>query len=159
MATPLLIDLSQIDLNRVVMGKDEIRRANAHRYEMEQLDGILLFEPERRIAVGYKDVKPDEFWVRGHIPGRPILPGVLMLESAAQLISFYCKKTVGQNDNRFMGLGGINQVKFRSTVIPGDKLIIICKAMEMRSRRVIFDTQGVVNGRLAFEATIIGMIV
>lgn len=159
MATSLFIDLDKIDPKRVVMDQAEIRRVNPHRYEMEQLDGILLFEPDQKIAVGYKDVRPDEFWVRGHIPGRPLMPGVLMLESAAQLVSFYCKKTREGNDNKFMGFGGINNVKFRSTVVPGDKLIIICKAAEMRPRRVIFDTQGVVNGRLVFEATIIGMMV
>lgn len=159
MVTPLLIDLNRIDLNRVIMGQDEIRRANPHRYEMEQLDGILLFEPKQKIVVGYKDARPDEFWVRGHIPGRPLMPGVLMLESAAQLVSFYCKKTVEQNNAKFMGLGGINNAKFRSTVVPGDRLIVICKATEMRPRRVIFNTQGVVNNRLAFEAMIIGILV
>ena len=53
------------------------------------LDGIVLIDPGRHLIVGYKDVRPDEFWVRGHMPGFPLLPGVLMCEAAAQLSCYY----------------------------------------------------------------------
>jgi len=141
------------------MGIKEIEKANPHRYEFAQLDGILLFEPDESIIVGYKDIKPDAFWTRGHIPGRPLLPGVLMIETAAQLASFYYKNTLGKNDTRFVGFGGVDKVKFRDTVIPGDKLVMLGKCVELRSRRIIFDAQGVVNGKLVFEGTIIGVVV
>jgi len=159
MAPPLLIGLERIDLNKIIFGAEAVERINPQRYEFRQLDGILLFEPNEGLIVGYKDVRPDEFWVRGHIPGRPLYPGVLMIECAAQLSSFYYKNTVGKNDTRFLGFGGVDAVKFRDTVQPGDKFIILGKCVELRTRRIVFDTQGVVAGKLVFEARITGMVI
>lgn len=157
MPQDILIDLSTLDLNNPVVNIEAIRTVIPHRYEMEQLSGIIKFDPENQIIVGFKDVSNNEFWVRGHIPGRPLMPGVIMLEAAAQLCTYYYKKTT--QDDRFLGFGGIDKVKFRGKVVPGDKLILIAKNKELRSRRAIFDTQGVVNGRIVFEAVIIGMVV
>ena len=155
MAPPLLVDLGRIDLGRVVMTIEEIRQYNPHRYEMEQLSGVIHLDPQAGQVVAFKDVRPDEFWVRGHIPGRPLLPGVLMIEAAAQMSSLYYKKV--QNDPRFLGFGGVDGVKFRGQVVPGDRLLLLGQAIEIRNRRAVFDTQGVVADRLVFEARITGM--
>jgi 3-hydroxyacyl-[acyl-carrier-protein] dehydratase len=155
MAPLLLVDLGRIDLGRVVMTIEEIRQYNPHRYEMEQLSGVIHLDPQAGQVVAFKDVRPDEFWVRGHIPGRPLLPGVLMIEAAAQMSSLYYKKV--QNDPRFLGFGGVDGVKFRGQVVPGDRLLLLGQAIEIRNRRAVFDTQGVVADRLVFEARITGM--
>ena len=155
MAPPLVVDLSKIDLGRVVMSIDEIRQYIPHRYEMEQLTGVIHLDVAAGQIVAFKDVRPDEFWVRGHIPGRPLLPGVLMIEAAAQMSSLYYKKV--QQDPRFLGFGGVDGVKFRGQVVPGDRLLLLGQAVEIRSRRAVFDTQGVVGNRLVFEARITGM--
>ncbi len=152
-----LTDLKEIDIDKPEMGIEEIRAINPHRHEMEQLTAILKFDPDNKLIVGYKDVTADEFWVRGHIPGRPLMPGVIMVEAAAQLCTFYYKKAIP--DDRFLGFGGVDKVKFRGTVVPGDKLILIAKNLELRPRRAIFDTQGVVDDRIVFEARIIGMAI
>ena len=152
-----LADISSFDLSKPVVDIEAIRAIIPHRYEMEQLSGIIKFDPENKIIIGYKDVSNNEFWVRGHIPGRPLMPGVLMLEAAAQLCTYYYKKTI--QDDRFLGFGGIDKVKFRWKVVPGDKLVIIAKNKELRSRRAIFDTQGLVDGKIVFEGVIIGMVV
>jgi len=157
MPPKLLVDLSRIDLDQVAIRIEEIRLVNAQRYEMEQLSGIIAYQPDQGYVVGFKDVREDEFWVRGHIPGRPLMPGVLMIEAAAQLSSFYYKMHMGKDDPRFVGFGGVTDVKFRRTVEPGDRLIIIAVVREIKSRRAVFDTQEVVDGKLAFEGTIIGM--
>jgi 3-hydroxyacyl-[acyl-carrier-protein] dehydratase len=57
----------------------------------------------------------------------------------------------------FMGFGGVTDVKFRGMVVPGDRLIMVGKLKELRSRRAVGDAQGYVNGTLVFEGTITGM--
>ncbi|MFO8012531.1 MAG: beta-hydroxyacyl-ACP dehydratase [Phycisphaerae bacterium] len=162
MGRPLLVDLSAIDLDGQALGLEEIRRYNPHRYEMEQLSAIIHLDTEAEQIVAAKDVRDDEFWVRGHIPGRPLMPGVLMVEAAAQMCSVYYK--VVREDPRFLGFGGVDGVKFRGQVAPGQRLLLLGRAVEIRSRRAVFDTQGVVRDesdpqafKLVYEGRIIGM--
>ncbi|BBO17594.1 beta-hydroxyacyl-acyl carrier protein (ACP) dehydratase [Candidatus Brocadia pituitae] len=157
MSQDILVDVCSLDLDKPEVDMETIRTVIPHRHEMEQLSGIIKFDPEHKIIIGYKDVSDKEFWIRGHIPGRPLMPGVLMLEAAAQLCTYYYKKTT--QDDRFLGFGGVDKVKFRGKVVPGDKLVLIAKNKELRSRRAIFDTQGVVDGKLVFEGVVIGMVV
>lgn len=159
MVAPLIFDISKLDLTKIILDKDKIRRIIPHRYEMEQLDGVVYFDKPSQIIVGFKDIKPEEFWVRGHIPGRPLLPGVLMIESAAQLSSIHCKMLGTQEGDKFIGFGGVDKVRFRGTVVPGDKVIIISKCTALKSRSAIFDVQGVVNNKVVFEGVIIGMLI
>lgn len=156
MAAAPLISPEEWNLDRIVFGKDEIRAINPQRFEMEQLDAITLFDTGRHRIAGYLDVPLDEFWVRGHIPGRPLMPGVMMLEAMAQLTSFYCGKA-DEDDDRFIGFGGLDAVKFRRTVEPGDRLVLIATAVSIRPRRAIFDAQGWVDGQLCVEAQITGV--
>jgi len=159
MPSALLTDIAAIDINNVAFDKEKIRSLIPHRYEMEQIDAVLKFDQENRLIVGLKNVRPDEFWVRGHIPGRPLLPGVLMVEASAQLASVLsCLLGISQDD-KFMGFSGIDKVKFRGTVIPGDKLIIIIKCTELNKRRAIFDMQAVANGKMVLEGVITGMMI
>lgn len=151
----LIVDLDAMDLARVAAGPEEIRRHNLQRYEMEHLDGVVLCDTEKHVAVGFKYVTEDEFWVRGHVPGRPLLPGVIMCEAAAQLCSFYFKVATGTD--QFLGFTGLDKVKFRGQVMPGDRLILLCRNTELRRRRATFETQGVVDGKLVFEGLVIGM--
>jgi 3-hydroxyacyl-[acyl-carrier-protein] dehydratase len=157
MPPPLLVDLKGIDLNRLEVTQEEIRKLNPHRFEMEQLHGVIKFAPEQGYAIGLRNVTDKEFWVPGHIPGRPLMPGVLMLEAAAQLCTYYFKRVT--NEPRFLGFGGLDKVKFRGVVLPGSRLIIIAKNREIRSARAIFDTQGVVDSKMVFEAVITGLLV
>jgi len=150
-----IVDLDELDLDHVQADIDDIRAVNAQRYEMEQLTAIIKFDPDNGVIVARRDVSSDEFWVRGHIPGRPLLPGVLICECAAQLCSYYyCRVS---ESNRFIGFGGMERVKFRGQIVPGDCLIVMARSIELRSRRATFETQGVVHGRLVFEGVIIGM--
>ncbi len=155
MPPKLVCDLQGIDVDNVVYGIEEIRKCNRQRYEMEQLEGILHLDLDEGTVVGLRNIGKDEFWVRGHIPGRPLFPGVLMCECVAQLSSFLYGMKVGSE--RFLGFGGLEGVKFRGKVVPGDQLLLLGKALELRSRRATFATQGVVAGRLVFEGTVIGM--
>jgi 3-hydroxyacyl-[acyl-carrier-protein] dehydratase len=150
-----LFDISKLDQSKVVVDHAAIYRVNPHRYEFELLDGIFHIDFDAMIIVGYRDVKADEFWVRCHIPGRPIFPGVLMIETAAQLVSYY---VVSRNpDKGFMGFGGVDSVKFRGVVQPGHRIIMVGKLIELRSRRCIGVAQAYVDGKLVFEGNITGM--
>jgi len=106
-------------------------------------------------VIGFKDVRDDEFWVRGHIPGRPLFPGVLMCEAAAQLCSYYYRRYGGSN--RFVGFGGMDKVKFRGQVVPGDRLILLARVIRLGTRRAVFEVQGIVDGRVVFEGVVTGM--
>ena len=151
----LLTDLSTVDLDAVEVPIEDIRRSNPQRYEMEQLSAIIKYLPEERLVIARRDVKDDEFWVRGHIPGRPLMPGVLICECAAQAAT-YCFRRCVPGDH-FIGFGGMTDVKFRGLIVPGDTLIMLARTVDPRPRRAVFETQGVVNGKLVFEAMIFGM--
>jgi len=87
-----LVDLSQVDFNHIVASAEEIRRYNPQRFEMEQLSAVVYVNEKDYSCVGYKDVTDREFWVRGHMPDLPLMPGVVMLESIAQLCSFVTQR-------------------------------------------------------------------
>jgi 3-hydroxyacyl-[acyl-carrier-protein] dehydratase len=159
MPPPLFIDMTSIDLGRVQFGPEEIERINPHRGVMRMLDGIIWQNEEASAAIAYRDIKSDEFWVPGHIPGRPLFPGVLMLEAGAQLASYICLKRLRNAGTpaSFLGFVGTDGVKFRDQVVPGDRLLVVGREVEFRKRRFICEIQGVVRDTLAFEAVITGM--
>lgn len=155
MPPALLLNFDEIDLNKIAYDVDAIEKVNPHRFEMRQLDAIVYFNAEKNVILGYKDLTENEFWVRGHIPGRPLMPGVLMVEAAAQLASFFAKLVSGED--RFLGFGGIEDVKFRGQVSPGQRLYLLGKFLEKRPRRFKMAAQGVSDNQLVFEGTVIGM--
>jgi 3-hydroxyacyl-[acyl-carrier-protein] dehydratase len=151
-----LVDPATIDTSRVLIDRDGIRQGNPQRFEMEHLSAIVAIDPEQHLIIGYKDIEPDEFWVRGHMPGYPLMPGVLMCEAAAQLASYYCHeiKIVGDG---FVGLGGMDEVRFRGPVRPGDRLVLVAKAVKVNRRQTVFEAQGFVENNMVFHARIIGV--
>jgi len=157
MAPTLLFDISAIDLSRIQFDAAAIEQVNPHRGHMRQIDGIHLMADDLSYAVGYKDVRDDEFWVPGHIPGRPLLPGVLMIEAAAQLASFVTIKRLGEA--RFLGFIGADEVKFRGQVSPGSRLLLLVKELKFSKRRFVSAAQGLVDGSLVFEGKISGMAI
>jgi len=154
MPPAFLFDISGIDLNAVLFDQEAIRQCNPQRGDMEQLNGIVWADPDHGRIIGYKDVKDGEFWVSGHIPGRPLFPGVLMIEAAAQLASFYTRKFVGWEG--FIGFGGATDIRFRQFVPPGVRLYILAEKQWQRHKRIECKLQGLVNGSMVFEATVVG---
>ncbi len=156
MPPPLLLDPASIDCSHVVADLEAIRRYNPQRFEMEHLTAIVLLDQTNHLIVGYKDVRPDEFWVRGHMPGYPLLPGVLMCEAAAQLCSYFvCDARLLEGD--FIGFGGMENVRFRGVVRPGDRLLLVGKGQKIHRRQTIFLVQGFVGTTMVFQADIIGV--
>ena len=151
-----LVDPSTIDCSQTLVDQEGIRQGNPQRFEMEQLTAIVLCDPARHLIIGYKDIGPDEFWVRGHLPGFPIMPGVLMCEAAAQLASYLCH-VLGIVKDGFLGFGGMEDVRFRGPVRIGDRLVLVVKTGKVHRRQTIFDAQGFVDNNMVFHAKIIGV--
>ena len=157
MPPPPLYDLSTIDFSRPVFDIDAIRRINPQRNEMEQLSAVVYVDTVNHGLVGYKDVTEDEFWVPGHMPGFPLMPGVVMCEAAAQLAAFYAQKyrLLGGD---FVGFGGMDEIRFRGPVFPNCRLVLMARMTELRpNRRATFDFQGIVENRLVFTGSMIGV--
>ncbi len=155
MAPAYLFDISAIDLDRVLYDTAEIEKVNPHRGHMRMLDAITHMDDEAGTFAAYKDVRPDEFWVEGHIPGRPIFPGVLMIEAAAQLASFMMLRWLKLDG--FIGFAGVDGVKFRGQVVPGDRFHLVGIKTDLRKRRSICNIQGLVRGTMVFEGQVTGM--
>src|SRR5262249_31686644 len=119
-----IIDLASLDFSKAVAGKDGLRKYNPQRFEMEQIDAIIHLDKETKIIVGYKDVRADEFWCKGHMPGYPLFPGVLMCEAAAQLVSYYIVDADLLTAD-YVVFGGMDNIRFRGAVRPGDRLVLL----------------------------------
>ena len=91
MPPSLIVDPSALDLSRVDYDLAAVQEKIPQRFEMAFLDRVHWVDRDACVAVGSKDFGQEEFWSRGHIPGRPILPGVLSVEALAQLSTFYFK--------------------------------------------------------------------
>jgi 3-hydroxyacyl-[acyl-carrier-protein] dehydratase len=152
---PLIIEFSEFDLNHVVSDIEEIRRYNPQRFEMEQLSAIVFEDPARAICVGYKDLKPDEFWTRGHMPGMPLMPGVIMCEAAAQLSSYYTVKNKLMDG--MIGFGGMEDIRFRGVVRPGDRFVIVTRLLKARRSIITCEFQCFVDQNLVCEGLIKGI--
>ena len=155
MPSEALFDISGLDLDNPIVDRQGIYQVNPHRFEFMLLDAIVHVDYEKGRVAGYRDVREDEFWVRGHIPGRPLFPGVLMIEAAAQLVSYFVMSE--DPEKGFLGFGGVTDVKFRGAVVPGDRLILLGQLTEKRSRRIVGATQAYVDGNQVYEGVITGM--
>ena len=152
-----LFDVSTIDLNRIVADLEVIRRYNPQRFEMEQLTAIVHEDSTRHHCIGYKETSPAEFWARGHMPGMPLMPGVIMCEAAAQLASYYTQK-YDLLGSEMVGFGGLEDVRFRDPVIPGDRLYVMTELTKVRrGRMIVCRFQGFVGERIVVEGAIKGI--
>jgi 3-hydroxyacyl-[acyl-carrier-protein] dehydratase len=152
----LILEPSEYDLDHVLADTEGIRRHNRQRFEMEQLTAIVYEDRHRHICVGYKDLGPDEFWARGHMPGAPIMPGVMMCEAAAQLASYYAHKhdLLGGS---VVGFGGLKEVRFRGVVRPGERFVIMVRALKIRSSMLLCEFQCLVRENLVCEGELMGV--
>ena len=154
-----IVDPSTLDLTCVTADAEAIRKYNPQRFEMEQLTAVVFEDPENKICVGYKDVTNEEFWVRGHMPGMPLMPGVVMLEAVAQLCS-YCAMKYDLLGADMLGFGGLEEVRFRDPVVPGDRLVVMCQQTKVRRGRLIVSRfQGFVRNNLVLEGILKGIAI
>jgi 3-hydroxyacyl-[acyl-carrier-protein] dehydratase len=151
-------DFSTVDTSQPVADAEAIRKINPQRHEMEMLSGVVLLDRVKHIVVGFCDTKPEDFWCRGHMPGYPILPGVLMIEAAAQLVSFYSGTCGFVEPGKIMGLGGVEKSRFTRQVKPGERMIIAGKGIKITRRIVKYYCIAAVNNEKCFETMITGVV-
>ncbi len=152
----LIIDPSEYDLDEVVADIEQIRRHNRQRFEMEQLTAVVYDNSENNVCVGYKDTGPDDFWFRGHMPDMPIMPGVIMCESAAQLASYHTQKNELMAADA-VGFGGLKNVRFRGVVHPGERFVVVAKLLKVRRAILTCQFQCFVNENMVCDGVLKGV--
>ena len=151
-----ILPLEKIDLTRAVVDEAVLREQVPQRDDMAMLDRIVYYDEEEGICAGVKSVREDEFWTTGHFPGRPILPGVLMLEAAGQLSTYHYVQV--QGNNGILGFGSADGLKFRGMVQPPADLLIIGRMEYCKQRSARFHAQGFVGDSMVFEGNIVGIV-
>ncbi|MDZ4773905.1 MAG: beta-hydroxyacyl-ACP dehydratase [Planctomycetota bacterium] len=150
------IDLTQLDFTKPVATHAQIytRLLQAGRFAL--LDGVARFSTEEPVSIGFKEIRADDWWCTDHVPGRPLFPGVLMIEAGAQLASWdYLMRHSEQRG--FLGFGGLNETRFRGQVEPGDRLVFVARELRVRKTMFIYAVKGFVENSLVFETEVIGV--
>ena len=157
MPVQLLFELDDIDLSEVAVSAERVGQINPQGGHMRHLDHMIWTNDDATCGLGVKSVGLDEFWIAGHIPGRPLLPGVLQIEACGQLCSVL-QHLRNPDLNAFLGFTRCTDVSFRGAVVPGDTLLLLARELKSGRRRFVCKAQGVVNGSIVMEATITGMV-
>jgi UDP-3-O-[3-hydroxymyristoyl] N-acetylglucosamine deacetylase/3-hydroxyacyl-[acyl-carrier-protein] dehydratase len=144
------------DLRRRMSGKplldaQQIAQIMPHRFPFLLLDRVIELDPNRS-AVGIKNVTYNEPFFQGHWPGRPVMPGVLIVEAMAQLAGVML--TQWQAPGRFAMIISLNNIKLRRAVVPGDQLRLVARTERLKSRTAVLETQAWVDKDLAASAQI-----
>lgn len=157
MASAPLFDISALDLSQTICDSVGLDQFLPQTGPMRQCDRMVWANADYMQCVGIKDVRPDEFWCEHHIKGRPLYPGVLMIEASAQCASWQFRHRYRHLG--FLGFLRCDDAVFRGQVVPGDTFVILAQEIEGNSRRFISLVQGMVRGKLVFEAKITGMAI
>ncbi len=128
----------------------EIQELLPHRYPFALVDRIIDYVPGEK-AVGIKNVTINEQFFTGHIPARPIMPGVLIVESMAQVGGVVLTLLPGMK-GEFFAFAGIDKVRFRLPVVPGDQLIMTVELLTFKRNRIAkMKGEGVVDGKVVVQ--------
>lgn len=154
-----LADLGALDLSRVVVPREELYRVLKQSGGFALADGLLHLDLEGSLVVGFKDIRADAWWAADHIPGRPIFPGALMIETSAQIATYDFLQRRPELENAFIGFTGIEATRFRSIVEPECRLLFVCVIARLRKAMFTYKVQGVVGDDIVFESEITGMAI
>ncbi|HUC53045.1 MAG TPA: 3-hydroxyacyl-ACP dehydratase FabZ [Candidatus Cybelea sp.] len=131
----------------------EIQKLLPHRYPFLMVDAIVEVERLKRI-VGIKNVTMNEFYFQGHFPGKPVMPGVLILEAVAQTGGLLLLLDIPDRDNKLLYFVAVDGARFRRPVVPGDQLRIEVQVLHWRGDFCKLEGKATVNGELAAEGTV-----
>lgn len=130
---------------------EQIHQLLPHRYPFALVDRILEYIPGEK-AVGLKNITFNEPYFPGHIPGRPLMPGVLQIESMAQVGGTILMQ-IPELQGKFFAFAGIDKARFRRPIVPGDQLIMTVELLNLKGKRIAkMQGKGEVDGQLAVQA-------
>lgn len=165
-STPAVSDVPVIDSDvqvdeqvaiKTTYTLEEIQQLLPHRYPFALVDRIIDYRPGEQ-AVGIKNVTFNEPQFQGHFPGRPIMPGVLIVEAMAQVGGIVLTQMPGVSG--LCMFAGIDKVRFRRPVVPGDQLVITTTLLAIKGKRFgKMQAKAEVDGQLACEGTLMFSVV
>ena len=136
----------------VALGREQIEEILPHRDPFLFLDEVVVLEPGARV-VARKRVREDEWFLTGHFPGRPIMPGVIIVEAMAQTGAVAVLADEA-NRGKLALFAGIDDVRFKRMVLPGDELELTCELDRMRGPVGRGKATATVDGELAARGTL-----
>ena len=131
----------------------EIQKLLPHRYPFLMVDAIVEVERLKRI-VGIKNVSINEYYFQGHFPGKPVMPGVLILEAVAQTGGLLLLMDIPDRDKKLLYFVAVDGARFRRPVVPGDQLRIEVNVLNWRGDFCKLEGKVTVDGQLAAEGTV-----
>ena len=132
-----------------VLNRDEIKTFLPHREPMLLVDDIAK---EGDKAIGHYHVRGDEYFLQGHFPGNPVVPGVIQCEMLGQCSCILVREELEQG--RTPMYSGFDGIRFKNPVRPGDKMTTVVENVKVRSKLGVFGLKGYVNGELACDCTV-----
>jgi 3-hydroxyacyl-[acyl-carrier-protein] dehydratase len=142
----------------MILDINEIQKFLPHRYPFLLIDKVVEMERFKRI-VAIKSVTINEAFFQGHFPGKPVMPGVLILESMAQAGGLLLLQEIPDREQKLLYLATMNDVKFRRPVIPGDQLRVEVDILSWKGDRCKTQGKAYVDGNLAAQATLFCLMV
>ena len=122
------------------------------------IDGVCHLDLERGLVIAHKHFGEDAWWARGHVPGRPIMPGVMMIEGCAQAAAVLMKKREGLGGDDFIGLGGVDRARFRGAVFPPATIHFVSVVGSRSSRIFKYPAQCYRDGKMIMEMELMGVL-
>lgn len=135
----------------MILDVNDIQKILPHRYPFLLVDGILEMERLKRI-VAVKNVTINEPYFQGHFPGKPVMPGVLIIESMAQAGGFLLLQEIPDREHKLIYFVAVDEARFRRPVIPGDQLRLEVNVLHWRGDFCKLEGQALVGSELAAEA-------
>jgi UDP-3-O-[3-hydroxymyristoyl] N-acetylglucosamine deacetylase/3-hydroxyacyl-[acyl-carrier-protein] dehydratase len=139
------------------LNRQQIMEILPHRDPFLFVDKILKLE-KGKYALGVKYLTSDDYFFKGHFPGRPIMPGVLIIEAMAQ-VGGVMMLSLPENRGKLAYFLACNDVKFRKTVLPGDELILEVKTLRLKSKTGVVKATAYVQGKVVAEAELVFALV
>ena len=140
-----------------MLNKEQIKQIIPQREPFLMIDEVENYEPGES-AIAYKNVSEDEYYFKGHFPGNPIMPGVLMVEALAQT-GAVAILSMEENKGKNALFGGIDKLKFKKQVVPGDRLKLEVKIIKRKGPVGIGDAIATVDGKIAVKGELTFAIV